>query len=89
MDGVSYIYRNPNGNLYVRYLYWNDGAWNWNYNWLDNDWNDQNPAAMLATLFISLPLYCWESFVFEETWSVVQANHQAFFRPLQAVRIMQ
>lgn len=50
------ILRNPNGNRYVLYLYFNDGRWNWNYNWLDNDWNAQNPSAVLATLFISLPV---------------------------------
>ena len=43
-------YRNADGNLYVRYLYWNGDRWNWNYNWLDNDWNDNNPAAVSATL---------------------------------------
>ena len=88
MDGASYVYRNSNDDLYVRYLYWNDGAWNWNYNYLDNDWNDQNPSAILATLFISLPQYCWESFVFAETWSTVHANHQAFFQLQQEVRIV-
>ena len=40
------ILRNPNGNRYVLYLYWNDGKWRWNYNWLDNDWNDYNPSAV-------------------------------------------
>ena len=56
------ILRNPNGNRYVLYLYRNDdGSWNWNYNWLDNDFNDNNPAALSATLFISLLI--WESFV--------------------------
>lgn len=43
--------RNSDGNLYVRYLYWNDGQWNWNYNWLDNEFSEQNPAAVSATLF--------------------------------------
>jgi hypothetical protein len=41
-------YRNANGDLYVRYLYWNGDRWNWNYNWLDNDWNDNNPAAVFG-----------------------------------------
>jgi hypothetical protein len=50
------ILRNPNGNRYVLYLYWNDGRWNWNANWLENDWNVNNPSAVLATLFISLPI---------------------------------
>lgn len=49
--------RNADGNLYVRYLYWNDKQWVSNYNWLDNDWNVNNPSAQLATLFISLLLW--------------------------------
>ena len=55
--------RDSDGYLYVRYLYFDDGTWNRNYNWLDNDWNGDNPAALLATYFISLPAR-WESFVF-------------------------
>lgn len=47
-------HRNSNNNLYVRYLYWNGDRWNWNYNWLDNNFNSNNPAA-LAIFFISLP----------------------------------
>lgn len=43
------MHRNSDGNLYVRYLYWNDDQWNWSYNWLDNDWNADNPAAMLVS----------------------------------------
>jgi hypothetical protein len=47
------ILRNPNGNRNILYLYRNDdGKWNWNYNWLDNDWNSDNPSA-LANLFVS------------------------------------
>ena len=42
-------FRNANGNLYVEYLYWNGNRWNWNYNWLDNDWNSNNPAASRHT----------------------------------------
>jgi hypothetical protein len=47
------ILRNPNGNRYVLYLYFNGGKWNWNYNWLDNDWNAKNLSAGLANLLIS------------------------------------
>jgi hypothetical protein len=61
MDGYLYEYRNANGNLYVRYLYWNGDRWVWNYNWLDNDWNDNNPAAVSAIL--SFP-----SLSFREDW---------------------
>lgn len=48
------ILRNPDGSRYVLCLYRNDdGKWNWNVNWPDNDWNADNPSAGLATLFIS------------------------------------
>lgn len=52
---ASHTNRNRDGNLYVRYLYWNDGRWNWSNNWLDNDFNGNNPAAVRATLFTSHP----------------------------------
>lgn len=55
---ASRTYRNRDGNLYVRYLYWNDGRWNWSNNWLDNDWNGNNPAAVRATLFYFSPRLC-------------------------------
>ncbi len=57
------VLRNPNGNRYVLYLYWDDGKWRWNYNWLDNDWGANALSAVLATLFISLPTVFRESFV--------------------------
>ena len=69
--------RNSNGNRYVLYLYWNDDAWNWNVNWLDNDWNANNPSAVLATLFISLPF--GESFVLRADL----ASRRAFYRSLR------
>ncbi|MDP2703627.1 MAG: hypothetical protein Q8P01_00100 [bacterium] len=47
--------RNPDGNLYVRYLYWNGGRWNWNYNWLEGGWSVVSPAALGANQFASLP----------------------------------
>lgn len=57
------LLRSPNGNRYTLYAYFdNNGAWNWNYNWLDNDRNVNNPSAVLATLFISPPNFWW-SFV--------------------------
>ena len=46
------ILLNPNGNRYVLYLYRNDdGVWNWNYNWLDNDWNVNNLSLVSGQLF--------------------------------------
>lgn len=56
-------HRDSDGNLYVRYLYWNGDRWNWNYNWLDNDWNSDNPAAVRANVLISLPAGRRGSFV--------------------------
>jgi len=44
-----HTYRNPDGGLYVRYLNWNGTTWNWNYIYLDNDWNANNPALVLAS----------------------------------------
>jgi hypothetical protein len=44
------IFRDALGGLFVGCLYWNGGTWNWNYNWLDNDWNEDGPAASLASM---------------------------------------
>jgi hypothetical protein len=44
---------NRNGNLNVPYVYDDGGTVHVNWNWLDNDWNDNNPAVLSATLFIS------------------------------------
>lgn len=43
------VYRDSDGHLNVRYLSWNDGRWNWDYNWLDFDWISNDPAAVLAS----------------------------------------
>lgn len=56
-------YRNSNGNLYVRYLYWNDDRWNWNNNWLDNNFNDNNPAALSCNCPHFSPYFLGEFFV--------------------------
>lgn len=74
------ILRNPNGNRNVLYLYWNDGQWNWNYNWLDNDWDADDPSAVLATLFISPLCVSQGSF-----YLVGLASRQAFCRFPQVV----
>ena len=53
--------RNSNGNRYFLYLYRNDnGRWNWDYNWLDNNRNANNPSVLLATYFFSPPLLAGE-----------------------------
>jgi len=40
-------------NLNVPYLYVNGDKVVLNWNWLDNDWNDYEPAVRFATRFIS------------------------------------
>jgi hypothetical protein len=42
--------RNHDGNLNVPYVYDDGNKVVVNWNWLDNDWNDNNPAARFATL---------------------------------------
>jgi hypothetical protein len=74
---ASHTIRNSDGNLYVRYLNWDGKQWNWNYNWLDNDFNGNNPAALLATHFISPLANLQRSFVLV---LFCQAIHQAFFQ---------
>ena len=69
--------RNSDGNLYVRCLNWNGDRWNWNYNWLDNDFNVDNPAALLATFFISPLADLLGSFVLRLFFLT---NPQAFFQ---------
>ena len=43
------IFRNAGGYLYVRCLYWDGSRWDWSYDWLGNDWYEDNPAACLAS----------------------------------------
>jgi hypothetical protein len=40
------VYRNSGGRLCVRYLHWRGGRWDWYSHWLDNEWYDNNPAAV-------------------------------------------
>lgn len=42
------IYRDSDGDLSVRYLFWNDGQWDWDYIWLVDDWYDLHPAALVC-----------------------------------------
>lgn len=44
------IYRYSYGFLFVRCLcWWHDGSWRWDLHWLDYDWIDYHPAAVLAS----------------------------------------
>lgn len=40
------IYRESDGNLYVRYLCWDGGGWSCYYGWLVSGFNDDCPAAL-------------------------------------------
>lgn len=44
------IYRDSDGRLYVRYLVWNGSWWYWNYDWFDDDFDSDGPAACLASI---------------------------------------
>ncbi|MBU0625486.1 hypothetical protein KKF05_04045 [Patescibacteria group bacterium] len=43
------VYRDRNGDLYVRLLHWDDYRWRWSYCWLDVGWFGDLPAAVLAS----------------------------------------
>lgn len=43
------FYRNADDPLYVRYLYWGGGPWQFGYCWLDFGWYGNDPAACLAS----------------------------------------
>lgn len=43
------IYRRSVGGLYVRYLFWDDGRWDWLYNWLGNYFLAFYPAVVPAS----------------------------------------
>ncbi len=44
------IYRDSDGDLYVRYLSFEDSGWDWGYRWLDGGWRGASPAALLASI---------------------------------------
>jgi hypothetical protein len=39
------IYRDSDGNLFVRCLFWNGGRWGWDCGWLVGDWDADGPAV--------------------------------------------
>lgn len=42
------IYRNSDGSLYVRFLYWDGSQWRWGSSYLDNDFHSNRPAALAS-----------------------------------------
>lgn len=46
-DGT--VLRDSDGDRYVLYLCWLDGQWYWLVTWLDFDWYDDSPSAVLAS----------------------------------------
>lgn len=75
---ARYIFvQNRNGNWNVPYLYENDDQVILNWNWLDNDWNDNNPALRFATLFFLLLLA--RGVLFFQELSLPSAEHPADF----------
>ena len=65
-EALCTFVRNRDGNLNAPYLYYDGDKVVLNWNWLENDWNGNNPALRLANLFISPPSLSWGSFVYPE-----------------------
>ncbi len=45
-DGT--VLRDSDGDRCVLFLYWSDGEWSWNYDWLVHGWDASDPSAVLA-----------------------------------------
>ena len=43
------VYRNRDGDLFVRYLYWYHGGWHRSYRWLGRGWDGRSPSALRAS----------------------------------------
>lgn len=66
------IYRVSVGNLYVRCLCWGNGAWDWGGNWLSDDFDARNPAALLASPLDSDPKLSFDTLNFEKRLKKVE-----------------
>jgi hypothetical protein len=49
LDFFGLILRLPNGRRLVLYFYRDEGEWDWNYDWLDDDWGADGCSAVLAS----------------------------------------
>lgn len=47
------IFRNSDGDLYMRCLYFHDGEWQTDYDWLDNRFHDDDPAVVSESSLVS------------------------------------
>lgn len=83
MEAFCIYVRNRNGNLNVPYLFENDDKVVLNWNWLDNDFNADNPALRHATRIISL-LLLREGFVLRATRSNHQDSGLSYFGAIYA-----
>jgi hypothetical protein len=43
------VYRRGDDRPCVRYLFWGVDGWTWDHLWLEHDWLDTDPAALLKT----------------------------------------
>ena len=43
------VLRNSHGSRFVLCLYWSDGEWDWHYDWLESDWDANDPSAVLES----------------------------------------
>src|SRR3989338_9331382 len=70
IDGILYN-RDANGNLCVRYMYVNDdGSCNSDYNWIDNDFNDNNPAVVAGNFLHFSPGFLAGEFCFSSSFTI-------------------
>ena len=73
------ILRDSDGNLNVPYLYWNGDRWVLNFNWLRNDFNDNDRLARVVSYSLRSPLiYIGGVSFFSD------ANHPPIIFPISA-----
>lgn len=71
------IYRNSDGDLCVRVLYFGGGHWRQDSRWLDRDFGGDDPACVSASTSHSEPLSssALSSLSFEQALAIVKANN--------------
>lgn len=67
------IFRYADGRLYVRCLVWDDGKWQAYYDWLDDDFDGSNPAAVSASMSSdSVSKSSFETMSFDQALEIVK-----------------